>query len=279
MTQIQMTRRVVFSAALIVPHETNPDSALFGYSGHNYTLDVGVMGKVDPRTGIVVNIKEIDQIVRRAVLEKLDGKLINGETGPIGRCRGTSELVLEKIHEMLEDQLPDSVSLTALRLESTQLDVNEWLSETGAVASRANSRSGETLVTRVYEFAASHRLNSPHLSDHENVELFGKCNHCNGHGHNYVLEVTVSGKIDENTGVVISIEQLDAIVNAEIIDRYDHRHLNMDIPEFFDVIPSSEIVTRTIWDRIEPQLRQNARLYRVILRETARNFFEYYGKD
>ena len=133
-------------------------------------------------------------------------------------------------------------------------------------------------VTRCYEFAASHRLHSPHLSAEENRELFGKCNYEHGHGHNYEVEVTLAGPIDPRSGRVIDPDVLDEIVHREVVDRYDHRHFNHDIPEFAGLIPSAEIITRMIWNRLEQYIPQPARLYRVLVRETARNIFEYYGE-
>src|SRR5207244_4052673 len=87
-------------------------------------------------------------------------------------------------------------------------------------------------LTRTYEFAASHRLHVPTLTDEQNVELFGKCNNPAGHGHNYVLEVTVQGEPDPRTGMMADLETLDRIVEELVVDRYDHKHLNVDIPEF-----------------------------------------------
>jgi 6-pyruvoyltetrahydropterin/6-carboxytetrahydropterin synthase len=134
-------------------------------------------------------------------------------------------------------------------------------------------------VTQIYEFSASHRLHSDQLSEIENEELFGKCNRLNGHGHNYVFEVTVAGTPDVRTGRVIDSETLDAIVNAEIVERYDHRHLNLDIPEFQTQIPSAEMITKVIYERLADKIPAPARLSRVVLRETARNIFEYSGED
>ena len=135
------------------------------------------------------------------------------------------------------------------------------------------------LLTHAYEFAASHRLDSPHLTPEENRELFGKCNYDNGHGHNYHIEITVAGPVDERSGRVLDPEVLDAIVHREVVDRYDHRHFNFDIPEFQGLIPSAEVITRVIWDRLNGHIPAPARLARVVVRETARNIFEYAGEE
>ena len=131
--------------------------------------------------------------------------------------------------------------------------------------------------THVYEFAASHRLHSTHLTDEENVELFGKCNYVHGHGHNYVLEVTVAGPIEARSGHILDPRLMDEIVHREVVDRYDHKHFNHDIPEFVGLIPSSEIIVKVIWERLKDKIPAPARLDRVVLRETARNIFEYRG--
>ena len=134
---IRMTRRVMFSAAHTDWLENKtPDEnrAVFGPSanpepyGHNYTLDVTVSGKVDARTGIIVNIKEIDQIVRQRVLLLVDHRLLNGANGPLADGPATGELLLALIRDSLECNLRDAVTLSELRLERSPLDVLEWKS-------------------------------------------------------------------------------------------------------------------------------------------------------
>ena len=129
-----------------------------------------------------------------------------------------------------------------------------------------------TSITRTYEFAASHRLHVPSLSPEENVRLFGKCNHPHGHGHNYVLEVTVSAPTDPVTGMSVSLDELDAVVDREIVDRYDHRNLDLDVEELQGGPTTSEIVVQAIFDRLAPAVP--GKLVRVRLFETARNVFE-----
>lgn len=129
-----------------------------------------------------------------------------------------------------------------------------------------------TTLTRIYEFAAAHRLDAPSLSPAENIALFGKCNNPAGHGHNYLLEVTVQGVPDPQTGMLVDIEALDRTVHELVVDRYDHKNLNSDIPEFTNMNTTSEIVTQTIFSRLAGQVP--AKLHRVRLHETARNIFE-----
>ncbi len=281
---LSMTRRVHFSAAIadwLPDRKISENESIFGMDctsepyGHNYTLDVTVEGEIDPRTGIIVNIKELDLIVRQRVLQELDRKFLNRSVNFFCNRPVTAETLLECVHSLLNRQLPPIITLTGLRLEETPQHVAEWRASEGY---EEKDRPG-MLLTRVYEFAASHRLHSPHLTDEENRELFGKCNYAHGHGHNYIVEVTVAGPVQPRSGRVIDEALLDDIVNAEVIDRYDHRHFNYDLPEFADLIPSTEVVTKMIWDRLQSHIHAPARLYRVIVRETARNIFEYRGED
>lgn len=281
---LAMTRRVLFSAAhadWLPEKSASENETLFGPHaspepyGNNYYLDVTVEGEIDPVTGIIVNIKDIDQIVRDHVIENLDRKFLNRSVAYFCDRPVTSENLLGYVREQLQDVLPPAARLTALRLEETPLHFAEWR----ASEQREEKERVGMLLTRVYEFAASHRLHSPHLSDDANRELFGKCNYPHGHGHNYIVEVTVAGPIDARTGRVCDETALDEIVHREVVDRYDHRHFNYDIPEFADLIPSTEVVTKMIWERLKAHIPAPARLYRVVVRETARNIFEYRGED
>src|SRR5207247_11191690 len=110
----------------------------------------------------------------------------------------------------------------------------------------------------------------------KNLELFGKCNNPYGHGHNYLLEVTVQGDIDERTGMMVDIAYLDRVVEEQVVRRYDHKNLNLDIPEFAERNPTSENLVKTIWERLAPHLKHPP-LYRVTVRETERNNFSFYG--
>lgn len=133
-------------------------------------------------------------------------------------------------------------------------------------------------LTRTYEFAAAHRLNSDALSETENRELFGKCNNPHGHGHNYLLEVTVGGEPDPTTGFLIDLPLLDRTVNREVVDRYDHRHLNLDLEEFRTLNPTSENLVKVVWHRLANALPAGA-LRRVAIHETERNLFVYEGES
>lgn len=132
-------------------------------------------------------------------------------------------------------------------------------------------------VTRRVHFNAAHRLHNPARSDEWNRETFGGCNHPNWHGHNYLLEVTVAGEPDPETGYVIDLSRLKAILEARILQHVDHRNLNLDVDFLDGIMPSTENLCIAFWQRIEGHL-PGGRLYRVRLYETERNFAEYFGE-
>ena len=131
-------------------------------------------------------------------------------------------------------------------------------------------------VTRRLRFNAAHRVHNPALSDQENAAIFGKCNNPNWHGHNYILDVSVEGDIDDRTGYVFDLGALKQIVEREIVDKVDHRNFNLDVDFMESVIPTSENIIVAFWrllnDRVKP-----ARLARLALWETENNYVEYTG--
>ena len=128
---------------------------------------------------------------------------------------------------------------------------------------------------RRYRFAASHRLHSPHLSEDENYRVFGKCNNPHGHGHNYVLEVSFSGGIDPATGMIANLSDLDAFVQRQVLEEFDHRSLNEDVAAFRGKVPTTENLCMEIFRRLKTF--PNARLERIRIEETGKNSFEYAG--
>ena len=132
-------------------------------------------------------------------------------------------------------------------------------------------------VTRRETFAASHRLHNPNLGEEENQQIFGKCCGIYGHGHNYVLEVTVSGQIDPKTGYVIDAKILKKIIKEQIISKIDHKHMNFEVDFLKDTIPTAENICLKIWDQIKDKI-PSGKLYSVKLYETENNYFEYKGE-
>jgi 6-pyruvoyltetrahydropterin/6-carboxytetrahydropterin synthase len=133
-------------------------------------------------------------------------------------------------------------------------------------------------LTRKVEFAASHVYHNPDFSPEENRRVFGKCNNPNGHGHNYTLEVTVKGEVDGQTGFVLDLKDLKEILNREVMDVFDHRHLNKEVPEFASQIPTTENIAISIWNRIATKLNHGTHMHRVRVYETPDLFVDYYGE-
>jgi 6-pyruvoyltetrahydropterin/6-carboxytetrahydropterin synthase len=131
-------------------------------------------------------------------------------------------------------------------------------------------------VTRRMHFNAAHRVHNPALSDAENTALFGKCNNPNWHGHNYILDVSVSGPIDAKTGYVIDLGRVKQVVNREVIDKVDHRNLNLEVDFMRGTIPTTENIVVAMWNVIAPALAP-AKLERLVLWETQNNSVEYTG--
>jgi 6-pyruvoyltetrahydropterin/6-carboxytetrahydropterin synthase len=130
---------------------------------------------------------------------------------------------------------------------------------------------------RRYKFAASHRLHSEKLSAEENSRVFGKCNNPHGHGHNYVVEISVSGTVDPVTGMIANLTDLDGFVEREVIAAFDHRSLNEEVPAFREQVPTTENVCMEIYSRLKHFPK--AKLERVRVEETSNNSFEYAGEE
>ncbi len=133
-------------------------------------------------------------------------------------------------------------------------------------------------LTRKCEFSASHYYHNPEFTPEENQRVFGKCANLNGHGHNYTLEVTVKGDVDSTTGFVVDLKQLKDILNDEVVEAMDHRHLNKEVPEFANQIPTTENVAIAIWNRLHSKLNA-AELHRVRVYEMPDLFVDYYGEQ
>ena len=132
-------------------------------------------------------------------------------------------------------------------------------------------------ICRRETFNAAHRLFKPEWTDQKNFEVFGKCSNPNYHGHNYVLEVWVDGKVDPTTGFVLDLKNLKTIIQDEIIERFDHRNLNLDCPEFEGIIPTTENIAIVIWTILRENISNDLQI-EVQLSETEKNKVVYSGK-
>ena len=131
-------------------------------------------------------------------------------------------------------------------------------------------------LTRKEHFAASHRLFNPEFSEEKNLAIYGKCAYPNGHGHNYQLEVTVSGEPEMETGMIMDLKKLSELIDAEILSKVDHRHLNFDVDFLNGIIPTAENIAVAFWRVLCPKIPAG-RLYSVRVYETPDNFAEYRG--
>lgn len=131
-------------------------------------------------------------------------------------------------------------------------------------------------VYRKAHFNAAHRLHNPDWDEAKNSRVFGKCNNPHYHGHNYELVVGVTGSVDPDTGYVISIEDLKHYIKTEVEDAFDHKNLNLEVPEFADLNPTAENIAIVIWNKLRPRLKSELAL-EVTLYETPRNFVTYKG--
>ena len=132
-------------------------------------------------------------------------------------------------------------------------------------------------LTRRYMFSASHRLHSEEMSAEENLVTYGKCNNPYGHGHNYMVEITLSGPVDEATGMVCNLADLDGFMGREVVERYDHQNLNL-LPEFKTQVPTTENLCVAIYEIVKRGFGR-AHLQKVRIEETMMNSFEYAGEE
>jgi len=270
---VYLTRRIEISSA----HSYILDSlskeeriATFGKSaathahGHNYDVRVTVKGKVDDQTGMVVNIKTIDALMKQKIDEQLDHRHYSLEVEKLKNVWPTLETLGPFVWNEMEPHLTDC------GLHEVQVFENEDF--------YANYRGGKMVyLTRVYRFSAAHRLHNPQLSDEENRELFGKCNNLHGHGHNYLLEITIAGEPDDRTNCLVDIGAMDRTVEEKIMEPFDHVHLNLDTEEFKGINPSSENIVKVFWSILEDAFPP-ADLHRLRLWETSKSYFDYYGE-
>ena len=136
------------------------------------------------------------------------------------------------------------------------------------------------IITRKVEFSASHVCRSDRLSEAENTSLYGLAANPHGHGHNYVVEVSLEGEPDPVTGMVLDLKDLKELLNREIVEPFDHRFLNYEAPPFDRIVPTAENLAREIWRRLEPHLcNERGRLHSVRLYETPDLFVDYFGEQ
>ena len=236
--------------------------------GHNYTLQVSIGGEIEKRTGMVINIKELDGILKE-VSGEFDHHFINLDHPAFFHRVPTTENIAFYIFGRIEERLSQGATFHLARVRLYE-EPTLW-----ADVIRGEGKTMATL-TKKFGFSAAHRLHSSQLSDEENRAVFGKCNNRHGHGHNYELEVTVQGDINPQTGMIMDLGKLMQTVQDQIIERFDHKHLNEDTAEFNSLNPTGENIVQVIWTLLQSELGSS--LLRLGLWETPKNLFEYYGE-
>lgn len=235
--------------------------------GHNYVCELTVTGQADRRTGMVVNIKDLDRVLDE-ITSPLDHKFLNLDVDAFRAAIPTTENIARYLWYSAGSRLSiagNDVTLARVRV----FEEENLFAEYGG--------GDDVLLTRTYHFSAAHRLHSATLSDEENRAVFGKCNNLYGHGHNYEIDVSIAGPVDESTGMIADLGALDAAVKEAVLDPFDHKHLNHEVPQFADLNPTSENVVRVIWELLQPRI-SFARIEKVVLRETPKSCFEYRGE-
>jgi 6-pyruvoyltetrahydropterin/6-carboxytetrahydropterin synthase len=225
-----ITRRACFSAShryWLPELSTDDNAARFGPCsfapghGHNYELIVSMAGDLDAH-GMVLNLSEVKHAIRAEVTGQLDFRFLNEAwpefdvSGPEG-CLPTTEALVRTIWHRLRAHLP----ITALRLYE----------QPGLWADYLGDPMDAFLTIRTH-FAAAHRLARPELSQEENEQIYGKCARPHGHGHNYLVDITVRGGIDPRTGMVCDLSALQRLVDDLVVEPFDHTFLNKDVPFF-----------------------------------------------
>ncbi len=230
--------------------------------GRYYELHVRCRGRADPVTGYFMNIREIDQAVRRCVLPDLEALL--------DTTRPSSVIAMGALMRRMFDLLRPV-------LRATVVEVALQLTPFHSLTLLEHDMSG-ILIRQRYEFAAAHRLHVPAFSDARNREVFGKCNNPSGHGHNYEIEVAVRAPMDAH-GRILRVEELDRVVLREAIDQLDHKHLNLDVPQFADLNPSVENIARVVYEMLTgPVQALGVTLEEVSVWETGKTKCTYQGE-
>ncbi len=272
-----ITRRATFSASHLyrLPELTDDQNAArFGPCaippghGHNYELVVAMGGGLDA-DGMVLNLSEVKHAIRAEVTGQLDFRFLN-EVWPefdLSRPEGmlpTTEALVQAIWARLAPQLP----LMGLRLYETD---KLWADVIGTAM--------EAFLTIRTHFAAAHRLARPELSPEQNDAIYGKCARPHGHGHNYLLDVTVRGPIDPRTGMVCDLAALQQLVEELVVEPFDHTFLNKDVAHFATTVPTAENIALHIADLLSaPIAATGAALHKVRLQESPNNAAEVFAE-
>ncbi|MEC9372882.1 MAG: 6-carboxytetrahydropterin synthase [Planctomycetota bacterium] len=235
--------------------------------GRHYELEVVCRGDPDEPSGYLINIKRIDEAVREHAAPLI-----------ARACHETPAASPESLLPALISALGGALGSAPGEAHRNVASIRWRLSPFYSVEMERSDMS-KAILRQSFEFAASHRLHVPELSDEENRRLFGKCNNPGGHGHNYRLEAAVEIPIVDS-GAPFTLAHLERIVDERVINDYDHKHLNNQVSDFEEVNPSVEHIARAIYNRLEPAIREqskNAQLREVTVWETEKTSCVYAG--
>ena len=232
--------------------------------GHNYVLYVSLAGKLD-QYGMVQNLSNVKKVIKNEVTSQLNYSYLNDVWAEFQETLPTTENIARVIWNRLAPYLP----LANIKLfEHSKL----WTDYQG--------NNMEATLTVKTHFSAAHRLALPELNYEENVEIYGKCARPHGHGHNYHLEVSVTGEIDSRTGMLVDLGGLQQVIDDYVVEPFDHTFLNKDISYFAEVVPTAENIALHIANLLEKPISElGAKLYKVKLIESPNNSCEIYCQN
>ena len=220
---------------------------------HFFAARIILNGELELQSQYLVNIKRIDEAVRDAL----------PAVRQLIRDRKSAPAVVTHLFSHLRERWP-------AQLESLSLALSPFLSLSSAASELPMMR-----LSQKFEFSASHRLHNPSLSDEENRRIFGKCNNALGHGHNYEVQVTLIGATNAD-GLLIDIPAFERTVTQTVIDPFDHKHLNTEVPQFRELIPSVENIAKVIYQMLDPKFQNgSSKLHSVTVWETPKTWCEY----
>jgi 6-pyruvoyltetrahydropterin/6-carboxytetrahydropterin synthase len=224
-------------------------------------LRARIEGEPHGITGYICNISQMDRLLRERVIPLCNA--FGRGSANSAQLPATPERLIQSIGVALGPHAP-----AGTRWVDWELRLTPYLGYT-----LVSGESPMVLMTEAFEFSAAHRLHCPTISDEENRRTFGKCNNANGHGHNYQVDITIAGEPDPLTGVLLPAARLERTVRERVIDRLDHKHLNVDCDEFRNLNPSVENIARVIWSLLDRQF-EPARLAHVRVWETPKTYAE-----
>jgi 6-pyruvoyltetrahydropterin/6-carboxytetrahydropterin synthase len=227
--------------------------------GHNYVLYISLYGDIDDY-GMVLNLSDVKHVIKKEVTGQLDYSFLNDVWPEFQTTLPTTENIARVIWQKLVPHLP------LVRIQ---------LFEHPELFAEYTGKDMEASLTIGTHFSAAHRLALDSLTLEQNSEIYGKCARVNGHGHNYHLEVTVTGEIDDRTGMIVDLVKLHELVDRHAVEPLDHTFLNKDIPHFAKVVPTAENIAVYIGYQIERPIRElGAQLHKVKLVESPNNSCE-----